>query len=154
MRGFSKRIIWLSSIIFFIFVVDRVSKWLALHILPREGVFVILKVTGFILERNQGIAYSIPLSPSLLIVLVSIIIILLTAFLVRAYRQKELDVMAAFSLIIVGAISNFIDRLRYEYVIDMIVLTSWPVFNLADLMIMAGTAWLIIKVIRKRKTNS
>jgi len=85
---------------------------------------------------------------------VSIIIILLTAFLVRAYRQKELDVMAAFSLIIVGAISNFIDRLRYEYVIDMIVLTSWPVFNLADLMIMAGTAWLIIKVIRKRKTNS
>ena len=71
-----KKIIWLNTIVLLLFIIDRVSKWLALHILPQEGIFVIPKMTGFILERNQGIAYSVPLPSTFLLIIVSVIIII------------------------------------------------------------------------------
>jgi len=136
-----------------LFIIDRCGKWFALHVLPREGVFVIPQTAGLILERNQGIAYSIPMAHTTLLVVVSALIIVLISLLVRAYQRREIEVIFAFSLIIVGAVSNLIDRLRYEYVIDMIVLTSWPVFNLSDVFILAGAVWLIIQIIGKRSKN-
>ena len=124
MNNFSKKIIWINLLILFLFIIDRISRWLALNVLPKEGIFLIPNATGFILERNQGIAYSIPLPQTFLVIVVAIIILALMTMLVRAYRRKDLYFISAFSLIIVGAISNLIDRLRYEYVVDMIVLTS------------------------------
>jgi signal peptidase II len=138
MINFYKKVFWLNLSVVILFIIDRVSKWLALNVLPREGIFVIPDMTGFILERNQGIAYSISL-PSVVLLLI------------RAYRRREIEVVTAFSLIIAGAVSNLLDRLQYEYVVDMLVLTSWPVFNLADLMILAGAVWLIIKVLKNKK---
>lgn len=125
------------------FVIDRVSKWLAWHVLPADGLFAVPGVVGLTLERNQGIAYSIPLPLVLLILVTGSIIILLFALLVRAYRRRELSVVFFYGLIIIGACSNLLDRLRYGYVIDMIVLTGWPVFNLSDVFIASGAAGLI-----------
>ena len=151
MTIFYKKIIWLNLSVITLFVIDRVSKWLAMNVLPREGIFVIPGMTGFVLERNQGIAYSISLPLTFLLIVVIIIILVLMALLIRAYRRGEVEVVMAFSLIIAGAVSNLLDRLQYDYVVDMLVLTSWPVFNLADLMILAGAVWLVIKIARKQK---
>lgn len=148
----NKKIVWLNVIVLLLFIIDRAGKWLAMNVLPQEGVFVIPGMTGLVLERNQGIAYSIALPPTLLLIVVSVIVIVLVAFLVRAYQRREMEVVLAFSLIIAGAASNLIDRLRYEYVVDMIVLTSWPVFNLADVMILGGVVWLAINILRKKKS--
>jgi len=150
MINFLKKIIWINLLILFLFVLDRISRWLVLNVLPREGVFLIPNTTGFILERNQGIAYSIPLPQTFLIIVVAIIILVLMVILIKAYKQKDLMIISAFSLIIVGAISNLLDRLRYEYVIDMIVLTSWPVFNLADIMILAGFVMVFLQMVRRK----
>ena len=58
---------------------------------------------------------------------------------------------AALSLLITGTISNFLDRIQYGHVVDMIVLTAWPIFNLADIMILAGIGWLIGTVLTHKK---
>jgi len=150
MTIFQSRVFWLNLSVIFLFIVDRISKWLAINILPREGVFIIPNMTGFILERNQGIAYSIFLPPTFLIIFIVIIIVILITFLMRAYRRGEAEAVTALSLIIIGAVSNLLDRLQYDYVVDMIVLTSWPVFNLADLFILVGAGWLVIKVFTKK----
>jgi len=47
-------------------------------------------------------------------------------------------------LIFSGGISNTIDRLRFGCVIDFIDLKFWPIFNLADVFIVAGVIMLII----------
>lgn len=39
-----------------------------------------------------------------------------------------------------GATGNLLDRLRHAAVIDFVDLRCWPVFNLADVAIVAGTA--------------
>ena len=67
------------------------------------------------------------------------------------YRRKEIPIILGLTLIIVGAFSNFLDRIQFEYVIDFIVLTSWPTFNLADVMILVGVAFVLWKMFRKKK---
>lgn len=48
--------------------------------------------------------------------------------------------------VIIGASSNAWDRFQYGGVIDYWTWASWPwVFNLADLMIIGGLVWYLIK---------
>ena len=39
-----------------------------------------------------------------------------------------------------GALSNMIDRVRMGHVVDFFDLRVWPVFNIADIAIVLGTA--------------
>jgi len=154
MATIDKKIIKLNILAVFLFVVDRISKWLALNLLPQEGIFIVPKTTGFILERNQGVAYSIPLTGPILIVVILLIIGFLIFLLRRAYRKKELPIILGLTFIIVGAFSNFLDRIRYDYVVDMVVLTIWPAFNLADVMIMVGIAVILWKMMKKKEVRN
>lgn len=62
-------------------------------------------------------------------------------------------VRTAVALQLGGAVGNLIDRVRFQYVIDFIELdwkgrNIWPVFNLADMAITAGTAILVLWLLR------
>lgn len=51
-----------------------------------------------------------------------------------------------------GALGNLIDRIRYGYVIDFIHVHirdvfSWPVFNVADILIVAGIGLLLLQLL-------
>ena len=151
MASYTKKVLFINFLVLFLFILDRASKWLAMNLLSREGVFIMPKTIGFVLERNQGIAYSIPISGITLIVTVLLILALLVFILFRNYQRREIIIIFSLTLIIVGAFSNFLDRLRYDYVVDFITLTGWPVFNLADAMITAGVVIMIVKVAKGRK---
>ncbi len=57
-------------------------------------------------------------------------------------RRIEFSVSA--SLIILGAISNLADRVAYGWVVDYFGPgLGWPVFNLADVVILAGVIGLV-----------
>lgn len=47
-------------------------------------------------------------------------------------------------LILGGAVGNLLDRLSGGSVVDMIHLTWWPTFNLADAAICIGTAIVVV----------
>ncbi|MER2181001.1 MAG: signal peptidase II, partial [Desemzia incerta] len=50
--------------------------------------------------------------------------------------------------ILAGTIGNFIDRLRLQYVVDMVKLEfiNFPIFNLADSLLSVGVVLLVIYV--------
>ncbi len=56
---------------------------------------------------------------------------------------------AAYALIVAGAVGNVIDRVRRGYVVDFIELHRWPVFNVADVAIVAGAVLLGILALRR-----
>ncbi len=57
------------------------------------------------------------------------------------------------SLIVLGAGSNLLDRIKYSYVIDYIDLKYFTVFNIADTMISLGVALLLFYELKtKEKT--
>jgi len=58
----------------------------------------------------------------------------------------------ALSLIFGGAIGNYIDRLRFQYVIDFLdfhykEVYHWPAFNVADSAIVCGVGMLLAQML-------
>ena len=73
----------------------------------------------------------------------------------RAYTQKIQ--ITGLSFIFGGAIGNYIDRLRFRYVIDFLdfhwkEIYHWPAFNIADSAIVAGVAILLLHMLAHRPT--
>lgn len=70
-------------------------------------------------------------------------------------RRLSVIEVAAFSLILGGGLSNLIDRVLYEYVIDFLVVgigrLRTGVFNVADLAITAGVGLLFFRQIRSAR---
>ena len=50
---------------------------------------------------------------------------------------------AGFVLILAGALGNYSDRVIRGYVVDFIHVTHWPVFNVADICVTLGVAFLL-----------
>lgn len=140
------------SIIGGLLVLDQICKILVYFKLPREANFFILKpILSLEFYRNTGIAFGISLPPWLFYTVAAIILAGLIYWARYYYQKKETVSFLALSLIMAGALSNLIDRLRLGYVIDYLNFAFWPVFNLADVMVVAGVVILIIKNV-KRKT--
>jgi lipoprotein signal peptidase len=88
--------------------------------------------------------------PFFLIVSVLAIVVILLIFRKVTTDQKLL--MWALSLIVGGAIGNFIDRIAYGWVIDFIDWHyyrefTWPTFNLADSYITIGVILMALDII-------
>lgn len=60
---------------------------------------------------------------------------------------------AAVGLVLAGAAGNLMDRVRHGYVVDFVRLPHWPVFNVADVAIVAGFALLILDLWRRERRS-
>jgi signal peptidase II len=92
---------------------------------------------------NLGVAFgAISTEPKLVI----IIQLFITCLLILYFYRNNLGERVRYSLlaIILGSISNLIDRFMYNGVVDYIDLWIFPKFNLADIMIVVGVLLLII----------
>jgi signal peptidase II len=71
---------------------------------------------------------------------------------VRRYRTGALASQAALGLVLGGAIGNLIDRLRFGRVVDFLDIgygdVRWPVFNVADVAVVAGVALFLLVTLR------
>lgn len=126
-----------------LFIIDRLTKYFSFK-LPPEGVFVSPNF-GFKLYLNDGIAFSLPLAQLATIIISILIIISLLFFLIKNYQLKN-NYFVPMALIIIGAVSNVIDRLKFKGVVDFIDLWFIPAFNLSDVYIIVGIVWLIILI--------
>ena len=88
---------------------------------------------------------------------VSIIAFFVLSYLFfRAPKEQFLSAMG-FAWILAGAIGNFIDRVRFEYVIDFIDMYTgdlhWPTYNVADVEISIGVILLLVEAVRLGKDS-
>lgn len=131
-------------------VLDQTLKYWVYLKLPRGANFFIFKpILSLEFYRNPGIAFGIPLPSWFFYTIVSIILIILGYFFRQYYQKKEIIPLFALGLIMGGAFSNLIDRVRLGYVIDYLNFAFWPVFNLGDVMVAAGVIILFIKLVKK-----
>ncbi len=144
-----------------IVVLDQLSKfWVtgALDLYQRIEVFPLFNITHV---HNTGAAFSFLADAGgwqrwfflLLAVVVS-------GFIVRylwRLPDHERWQLAGLSLILGGALGNFIDRARLGYVIDFLDFYyrqwHWPAFNIADSAITIGVALLLLDSFRPHHTN-
>ena len=95
---------------------------------------------------NPGIAFGIEFNKNLIFVLNFLIIaVLIWWFQGKSFLKKE---KVVFGILIGAAGSNLIDRIGRGCVVDYIDLKFWPVFNLADVLIVGSVFYLIFKIIK------
>ena len=140
-----------------VFLLDWLSKYMALVHLDAHTPVVILPIFNFYLTFNPGISFSMlradsPYGVWLLIGIACVI----CAFVLYAFR-KEKDNWIRFALMLVlgGALGNVWDRLRYGVVVDFLDFHwgtyHWPAFNVADSAICIGVAIMLWQTLRRKK---
>jgi signal peptidase II len=100
---------------------------------------------------NTGIGLGIQFPVWLIIGLVGLIVIVLLIWLAVNYRRLTPIVRWAMGLVLIGAISNLFDRMRYGHVIDVFNFYDWSIFNLADGWIIIGVFIIIVELVVGRK---
>lgn len=74
------------------------------------------------------------------------------ALSVTWYRRRGAPIaeQAAYVLMLGGAIGNVADRVLRGYVVDFIHLHHWPIFNVADALLVAGVLLYVLTRARER----
>jgi len=152
---FYQKLILIITLGFALFAFEAFIKYyLILNKVPKQGFYFFDNFLQIIYTPNQNVAFSLPL-PQILIIAMVIIILMVLSYLWRlSLLNKNLWQLTAFSLIILGALSNLIDRIIFGYVIDYINLFIWPVFNLADCMIVVGVLTYILSEFKLKKNQN
>lgn len=102
-------------------------------------------------NENTGIAFGMAKNNLLGVITTDIlVIVIISQFLIK--QIENMKVMTKFSLILIliGGISNLIDRIVRKKVIDYIdislIVPNFPIFNLADIFIVIGFIIFVISV--------
>ena len=105
--------------------------------------------------RNYGAGFSILQNETVFLSVLSIVAVLVLAYLLIKAKKSDTVSIISYILIISGAIGNLIDRIRLGYVVDFLDFKifgyDYPVFNIADSFITIGCFILMITVILESK---
>lgn len=148
-------------IILAIIAADQASKWLVARFMPLDTVRDVIKGCFRLWHvRNSGAVWGFfnghdgGLIPLVITALAIVALLIVAFFFLHADSHSRLE-LAAYAVILGGALGNTIDRLRLGYVVDFldayIKSQHWPTFNVADSCITIGVLLLALSLLRGDK---
>ena len=138
----------------FIFIIDRISKEVIIH---QNIVYypIIKKILEITPVANTGAAFSIFQEQQIFLIIASTVAI---SFLINYFLRKKFVLLQqiAWGILLGGALGNLFDRVIHNCVIDFINLAfiKFPVFNIADIAITAGTLLIIFALEGKNNART
>lgn len=143
---------------------DQVTKlFIHTRFLLGENYTVIPDFFNITYVRNYGAAFGMmaQMAPSFrepFFAIIPVIALIVIITILRSTPDNDKWQIFALSLIFGGAIGNYIDRLRFKYVIDFLDIHykevyHWPAFNIADSAIVIGVSILIAQMIFGNQTE-
>ena len=142
--------------LFFLFltlvILDQVTKALVINFFNLYDSVVLLPIVNLTFVVNYGFAFGLLNNPSLNQILVSLVILaIIIYFLYLLIKTQYKIFQLTLTLILAGALGNFIDRIFRGFVIDFIDIYigkyHWPAFNIADSCITVGFVVLMINIL-------
>lgn len=146
-------------IAFIILVIDQlIKRIIAASFIVSEKIYIIPRFFYLTYVKNTGGAWSVFDSiPYLLVIISALFLILISQYVYQKNNFSKLEIIYL-GMIIGGTFGNFIDRILVSGVIDYIGLRFgnyyYPIFNLADIMIVLGVFLVIIETIRRDSNES
>ena len=109
---------------------------------------------GFLQDADEGTR-----RPFFLLVSIAAVVFIFTLY--RKLQRDQWALKWGLPLVLGGAVGNFVDRIRYGYVVDFIDLyvttggreRHWPTFNIADIAICVGVGLMAIDMFTPRKAE-
>lgn len=157
-----KKLLWLFAISGLMIAIDQVTKiYVHTTFTLGESIPVIKNFFNITYVRNFGAAFgflaeSHPTFREIFFLSMPPIALLVILKLLKDTKDEDQLQIISLSLIFGGAIGNYIDRLRFRYVIDFIDFHinnrySWPAFNIADSAIVIGVGLLLLIMFLEKK---
>lgn len=134
----------------FVFLLDYITKKLIeINLELYEQIEIIGNFFLLTSIRNRGAAFGILQEQRWFFLLVTVIVVAGIAwYFQRSYKSGSKLLMIGLSMILGGAVGNFLDRALYEEVVDFLQFNfgsyTFPIFNLADTGICVGVAFVIL----------
>ncbi|WP_353096746.1 signal peptidase II [Tissierella praeacuta] len=147
--------IFILSIV--IILLDQISKYAAIKYL-KESVSHVIIPNYFRLTyvENFGAAFGILQNKKIFFIIITCaVVFFLILFLTKNYYKINIFMRIGLGMLLGGTIGNFIDRIRFGYVVDFFSFRlfnryEFPVFNIADIAIVLGTFIILILVLFDR----
>jgi signal peptidase II len=140
--------------------VDQLTKYLTLQHIPlHESIEVIPGVLSFTHHRNTGAAWSILEGQMWFFYIVTLVVVAVILYYLHTEGKEHALFGWALTLLLGGAVGNFIDRLFHQFVVDMFrtEFIQFPIFNVADIALTFGVIVMIIYLIadewNRKKTD-
>ena len=151
LKNLDKSFLIKLSLIFIIFLFDRISKIYVIYLdnkLLGSEIFS-SKFLNINLIWNEGIAFGLfsfneKIFYNILTIIILIIILIIFFMTIKSYGFKKYSLL----MILGGALGNVFDRLYYKAVPDFIDFHignfHWFIFNVADIFITIGIIFMVI----------
>ena len=145
-----------NSSLFFLFlflvILDQITKALVINFFDLYESVPLFTFVNLTFVVNYGFAFGLLNNPSLNQIVVSIVILLIISyFLYLLVKTQDKVFQFTLTLILSGALGNFLDRIFRGFVIDFIDIYigkhHWPAFNIADSCITLGFVVLMINIL-------
>lgn len=143
-----------TSISAFALIIDRAAKaWFIQH--PTADIAVWDPFVRLTYHLNTEMALSLPLLPWLYYPLITAVFGALLYALYSSLQQQRNIEYSCILIVLVGAVSNLVDRIMYGGVIDFVSLSIGNIFNIADVYIVGGIiGWSIVSFRHDHKKDS
>lgn len=141
-----------AAIALVVYVVDLVSKIVAVDELADRDVPLIGDFLVLHLVRNPGAAFSTGAQFTEVLSVIAIVAFVVVLWLSR--RLGSAGWAAALGFLLAGVAGNLTDRLFRDpgplrgHVIDFLMLPNWPVFNFADVAINIAAGLILVQAFR------
>lgn len=135
--------------------VDQIVKYAVMNSIEiGETVFhnPILSLTHL---HNEGAAWSMLEGKMWFFYIITAVTCAVVVYILAKNLQSSKWLTIGLSLILGGAIGNFIDRIRLNFVVDMfqVEFFNFPIFNVADMALTVGVGCVFIYILLDEKLD-
>ena len=157
----SYRIIPMSLIGLAVLAIDQLTKYLVVTGMQEgESIPVLGKYFMLTSHRNSGAAWGMFQGRMLFFYLVTLLVLGILVYVYVKEAKGNTLLQLALTLLLAGALGNFIDRILFQEVVDfidvLIVFYDFPIFNIADSALTIGVILMILEffIIGKGDTDA
>ena len=140
-------------------LIDRITKMIVKkHIVKNTFIKIIGNFFRITYTENTGAAWSILKNKTFFLIIISLLfLIFIISCIIKDKRNTNFNTFS-YGLIISGIIGNMFDRIVYHKVTDFLSFKIFgyyfPIFNIADSLIVIGTILFIIDMIQEGREES
>ena len=136
-------------IIVLILAIDQLVKYsVRANMDVKQSFPAIGKLMSITYIQNRGAAFSILNGEGLVLIILTSIAMVVLVLVMEVYKDEAPLLTLSIAMMVGGGIGNLIDRIVLGFVTDMFDLHFWPVFNVADIFVVAGCLLLCVHILR------
>ncbi len=142
-----------------VIIFDQITKWLIVEKMNvYDSIVIINNFFNITSHRNKGVAWGILQDQMVFFYIITLVVVIGIIYYMQKHGKQSSLLAIGLSLLLGGAIGNFIDRLYRKEVVDFLDFQifnyNYPIFNIADSALVIGVGLLIIyTILDERKSK-